>query len=68
MSDQQRGRPGGFDPKSGEVGGSGSGAGGGNPGEDYDADPMAGGGAKPPHGPRPMDRAARRPVDSDEGI
>ena len=33
-----------FDPKTGEVHGSGSGAGGGNPGEDYDSDPQAGDG------------------------
>ena len=33
-----------FDPKTGEVHGSGAGAGGGNPGEDYDSDPAAGDG------------------------
>lgn len=33
-----------FDPKTGEVHGSGTGAGGGNPGEDYDSDPAAGDG------------------------
>lgn len=33
-----------FDPNTGEVHGSGSGAGGGNPGEDYDSDPQAGDG------------------------
>lgn len=40
------------DPKTGEVHGSGSGAGGGNPGEDYDSDPASGDGfmstASPP--------------------
>jgi hypothetical protein len=47
MSDEQRGRPAGFDPRSGEVRGSGSGAGGGNPGEDYDRDATAGGKGHP---------------------
>lgn len=32
------------DPATGEVHGSGAGAGGGNPGEDFDSDPAAGGG------------------------
>ena len=42
---RERGQPASFDPKSGEVHGSGSGAGGGgNPAEDYDQDPMAGSG------------------------
>ena len=36
-----------IDPATGEVHGSGSGAGGGNPGEDYDDDPAAGGGLPP---------------------
>jgi hypothetical protein len=68
-SDSERGRPAGFDPKSGEVRGSGSGAGGGgNPSEDYDQDPMAGAGAEPGHGPSGAERAAPRPIDSDEGI
>jgi hypothetical protein len=67
--ESERGRPATFDPKSGEVSGSGSGAGGGgNPGEDYDQDPMAGSGAEPPHGPRPADEAAERPIDPDEGV
>jgi hypothetical protein len=58
-----------FDPKSGEVHGSGSGAGGGgNPREDYDDDPMAGAGAEPIGGPRPIDRAVDRRIDPDEGI
>lgn len=60
MSDQERGRPAGFDPDSGEVRGSGSGAGGGNPGEDYDQDPMAGAGASPGKGhPLPASDEAR---------
>jgi hypothetical protein len=66
--DKERGRPAGFDPKSGEVYGSGSGAGGGgNRREDYDQDPMAGAGAEPPHGPRSAGEAERRPIDPDEG-
>jgi hypothetical protein len=55
-TDRERGKPASFDPKSGEVHGSGSGAGGGgNPDEDYDQDPIAGGGAEPPHGPGARD-------------
>jgi hypothetical protein len=68
QSDIERGRPAGFDPESGEVHGSGSGVGGGNPGEDYDQDPMAGAGAEPPHGPRSKDDPAERPIDPDEGV
>lgn len=65
----ERGKRASFDPKSGEVHGSGSGAGGGgSPHEDFDSDPMAGAGAEPPHGPRPIDEAADRPIDEDEGI
>ncbi len=65
----ERGRPAGFDRRSGEVHGSGSGAGGGgNPAEDYDQDPMAGSGSEPPHGPRGAGEAAARPVDPDEGV
>lgn len=67
-SDSERGRPAGFDPKSGEVRGSGSGAGGGNPGEDYDQDPMAGGGSEPAQGPRAAGESDDRPVDPDEGV
>jgi len=64
----ERGERASFDPKSGEVHGSGSGAGGGgNPREDYDSDPMAGGGAEPEGGPRPADKAVKRPIDKDEG-
>lgn len=40
----EAGRRASHDPATGEVHGSGSGAGGGNPGEDYDSDPMAGSG------------------------
>ena len=70
MDDEdERGRPAGFDPKSGEVHGSGSGAGGGgNPDEDYDGDPMAGAGQEPAGSARSIDRAAKRPIDPDEGI
>ena len=65
----ERGEPASFDPKSGDVRGSGSGAGGGgNPAEDYDLDPLAGAGAEPPHGPRSADEAAERPIDRDEGV
>ena len=70
MSDRsERGRPAGFDPRSGEVRGSGSGAGGGgNPDEDYDKDAVAGARREPAGAPRPIDRAAARPIDGDEGI
>ena len=48
---KERGRPASFDRRTGEVHGSGSGAGGeGTPGEDYDSDPMAGSGAEPDGG------------------
>lgn len=68
MQDSERGKPATFDPRTGEVKGSGSGAGGGgNPREDYDSDSMAGSGAEPPHAPRSIDEAARRPIDKDEG-
>ena len=66
--DSERGKRASFNPKSGEVHGSGSGAGGsGNPREDYDSDPMAGAGAKPQSGPRRASRAVNRPIDADEG-
>ena len=69
MSGSERGKRASFDPKTGEVRGSGSGAGGeGNPREDYDKDPMAGSGAEPLKGPRQASEAARRPVDPDEGV
>lgn len=66
--ESERGKRASFDPKSGEVHGSGSGAGGGgNPREDYDSDPMAAAGQEPPHDARPIDRAVQRPIDPDEG-
>ena len=65
---KERGQPASFDPKSGEVHGSGSGAGGGgNPGEDYDQDPMAGAGREPVGGPRSGEEGVQRPIDPDEG-
>ncbi|HEX8644355.1 MAG TPA: hypothetical protein VF702_10640 [Allosphingosinicella sp.] len=67
--ESERGKRATFDRETGEVHGSGSGAGGeGNPGEDYDKDPMAGAGAEPLKGPRPQGEAARRPIDPDEGV
>ena len=64
----ERGEPASFDPETGEVLGSGSGAGGeGNPGEDYDADPQGGGGADPMGAPRPIDEAEYGPRDRLEG-
>lgn len=66
--ESERGKRASFDRKTGEVRGSGSGAGGeGNPNEDYDKDPMAGAGAEPLKGPRPIGKAVQRPVDPDEG-
>ncbi|QAY77620.1 hypothetical protein [Sphingosinicella sp. BN140058] len=68
-ADSERGRPATFDPKSGEVHGSGSGAGGGgNQAEDYDGDPMAGASQEPVGRARPIDKAIDRPIDPDEGI
>jgi hypothetical protein len=65
----ERGKRASFDPKTGEVHGSGSGAGGGgNRAEDYDSDPMAGAGAEPAGGPRRIDDGAKRPIDKDEGV
>ncbi len=65
----ERGERAGFDPVSGEVHGSGSGAGANaNANEDYDGDPMAGGGDDPAGGPRPINEAAERAVDPDEGV
>ena len=67
--ESERGKPAGFDRRSGEVHGSGSGAGpGGNPDEDYDGDPMGGGGKKPAGDARPAGSADRRPIDPDEGV
>jgi hypothetical protein len=68
MSDSERGKPASFDPRSGEVHGSGADAGGGGQGrEDYDQDSASGSGQEPPHGARPIDQAAQRPIDPDEG-
>jgi hypothetical protein len=65
---EERGQPAGFDPRTGEVHGSGAGAGGNNPAEDYDDDPISGGGREPVGGPRPREDAAERPIDLDEGV
>jgi len=64
----ERGKRAGFDPRSGEVHGSGSGTGA-NSGsdEDYDGEPMAGGGSDAVGGPRAEDEAIHRPIDPDEG-
>ena len=67
--EKERGRPATFDPVTGEVHGSGSGAGGeGNPAEDYDSDPHAGGGADPMTGPRPADEASQGKRDRLDGV
>lgn len=67
--ESERGQRASFDPKSGEVHGSGSGAGGGgNPKEDFDSDPMSGAGAEPAGQPRSIDEAIKRQIDADEGI
>jgi len=64
----ERGKPASFDPVSGEVHGSGSGAGAnGSPGEDYEKNPVAGGGADQAGGPRPRSQGIDRPTDPDEG-
>jgi hypothetical protein len=67
----ERGRRASFDRKTGEVHGSGSGAGGaGNPAEDYDGDSAAGSAAEPAGGPRPAgeaEQAARDRRQGDEG-
>jgi hypothetical protein len=63
----ERGQPASFDRRTGEVHGAGSGAGGNNPAEDYDDDPISGGGREPVGGPRPESEAADRPIDPDEG-
>ena len=65
----ERGAPASYDPKSGEVHGSGSDAGAGGPGsEDYDGDPMAGAGREPVGDARPASEGVERPIDPDEGI
>lgn len=49
----QRGQRAGFDPRTGEVSGSGANAGGGGaPGEDYDQDNAGGGTKAPPQAPQ----------------
>lgn len=64
----ERGERATIDRASGEVHGSGAGAGdGGNPREDYDSDPMAGAGAEPQGGPVPIDEAKRTPEDRRQG-
>src|SRR4051812_32310412 len=56
--DSEPGKHASVDRATGEVHGSGSGAGGnGNPAEDYDDDPIAGGGPDPIGGPRPAEDA-----------
>ena len=65
---EERGQPANFDRRTGEVHGAGSGAGGNNPAEDYDDDPISGGGRAPVGGPRPESDAVDRPIDPDEGI
>ena len=68
-NDVERGKRAGFDPVSGEVHGSGSGAGANaNPGEDYEANPVAGDGADQVGGPRQRRRGSDRPTDPDEGV
>ncbi|MBA3677348.1 MAG: hypothetical protein H0W74_08095 [Sphingosinicella sp.] len=67
--ESERGKRASFDPRTGEVHGAGSGAGGGgNAQEDYDSDPMAGGGAEPAGAPRPQGENPQRPIDQDEGV
>ncbi|HEX9954495.1 MAG TPA: hypothetical protein VGB48_04665 [Allosphingosinicella sp.] len=64
----EHGKPATYDPKTGEVHGSGSGAGGGgNPREDHDGDPMAGAGHVPQGDARPIEEGVERPIDPDEG-
>ena len=69
MADErdERGQPASFDRRTGEVHGAGSGAGGNNPAEDYDDDPISGGGREPVGGPRPESQAVER-LDPDEGV
>jgi hypothetical protein len=65
---EERGQPASFDRRTGEVHGAGSGAGGNNPAEDYDDDPISGGGREPVGGPRMAQDAVERPIDPDEGV
>ena len=64
----ERGQPASFDRRTGEVHGAGAGAGGNNPAEDYDDDPISGGGREPVGGPRSESEAVERPIDPDEGV
>lgn len=68
-SPDERGQPASVDRRTGEVHGSGSGAGGsGTPGEDYDSQPyQGGGGRKPIGGPKPIGEAERRPTEEEGG-
>lgn len=69
MSDSERGKAASFDPRTGEVHGSGADAGGGGAGqEDYDQDSASGSGQEPELGPHRIDEAVDRPIDPDEGI
>lgn len=67
-SERERGKPASIDRQTGEVHGSGSGAGGnGTPGEDYDNHPyQGGGGRKAMGGPKPIGEGERRPT-AEEG-
>jgi hypothetical protein len=69
IEESERGKRASVDRKTGEVHGSGSGAGGnGNPREDYDSQAFAGGGgAKAIGGPKPIDKAERRPTAEEGG-
>jgi hypothetical protein len=69
IENSERGKRASFDRQTGEVHGSGSGAGGnGNPREDYDSQPeQGGGGAKAMGGPKPIDRAEKRPHAEEGG-
>lgn len=69
MDESERGERASFDPRSGEVHGSGAGAGANaKAGEDYDAGPIAGEGRDQAGGPRPRSRGIDRTIDPDEGI
>ena len=67
--ESERGKRASIDRQTGEVHGSGSGAGGnGNPHEDYDSQAyQGGGGRKAVGGPKPIDRAERRPTHEEGG-
>lgn len=68
IEESERGRRASVDRRTGEVHGSGSGAGGsGNPREDYGSKAeQGGGGLKAAGGPKPIDRAEQRPY-AEEG-